>query len=101
MIRFLAFPLAGLCFAAPAYAQSLAEQATCGDREELTSKLTRKFGEMQQGTGLVSQNRVLELWRSGDGSWTVLMTRPDGKTCILAAGSFWRDFDPGQPGDPV
>lgn len=76
------------------------EDNTCGARDEVTAKLAGKYGETQTATGLVSSNRVLEVWRSADGTWTLLMTRPDGKTCIVAAGSLWRDGI-SAPGDPT
>lgn len=76
----------------PATAQTLLDEGVCGKREEVTGRLEAKFGEFQKGAGVVSNNRVLELWQSKKtGSWTVLMTRTDGRTCIIAAGNHWRD----------
>lgn len=84
-----------------ANAQGFLQDATCGDRDEVTKKLERKFGELQRGTGVISSNQILELWQSSEGSWTILMTRPDGRTCIMAAGDFWRKTPEGTSGDPV
>ena len=84
----------------PALAQGV-QAATCGSRDEVTRKLAHRFGEMQQGAGVVSTNQVLELWSSDDGSWTILMTRSDGVTCIMAAGSFWRDVPKEPRRDPA
>lgn len=96
----LAFTFAAMLIAGPASAQFIDSETTCGARETVTERLEVRFGEIQQGTGLVSTNRILELWRSKDGTWTILMTRPDGKTCILAAGQGW-DEKNAVPGDPT
>ena len=84
-----------------ANAQNVLHDVTCGERAEVTAKLERKFGELQRGTGVISSNQILELWQSNEGSWTILMTRPDGRTCIMAAGDFWRKTPEGTSGDPV
>lgn len=97
----MAVGIAAVLTAPAAYAERSLEDATCGERATVTQELERSFGELQKGTGLVSSNRVLELWQSDDGSWTILMTRPDGVTCIMAAGEFWRKTPEGTSGDPV
>lgn len=84
----------------PALAETFPADLTCGERHVVTERLEIRFGEIQQGTGMVSTDRVLELWRSKEGSWTILMTRPDGQTCIMAAGDAWDDKD-AIPGDPT
>ncbi len=75
---------------------------TCGDRDFVTQRLEQKYGESRQGIGLVGDNKMLELWRSTDGTWTVLMTRTDGVTCIVAAGNSWNEMSEPQPkSDPT
>lgn len=101
MRRLLIGAVSALTMAQVAHAQDGAQQAICGTRADVVEKLSGKFGELQQGAGLVNKNRILELWRSEKtGSWTILMTRADGKTCILAAGNHWKDQDL-IPGDPT
>lgn len=73
--------------ATPADAQDIA----CGSREEMTERLKRSFGEAQTGLGLVSAARVLEVWSSREtGTWTILMTDPSGRSCLVAAGEAWK-----------
>ena len=73
--------------ATPADAQSVA----CGSREEMTERLKRSFGEAQTGLGLVSAERMLEVWSSPEtGTWTILMTDPSGQSCLVAAGEAWK-----------
>lgn len=76
--------------AVPAGAQSDPTMA-CGSREEMTERLKRSFGEAQTGLGLVSAAQVLEVWSSEEtGTWTILMTDPDGQSCMVAAGEAWK-----------
>ncbi len=46
---------------------------------------------------------VFEVWASEKtGSWTILFTRPDGVTCIMATGHDWQSLSPLSPvGDPA
>lgn len=74
-------------------------QANCADRETVVSKLANSYGEEFGGGGLQNAQQILEVWYSEDkGTWTVLMTRADGRTCIMASGTNWRD--PGEVKQP-
>lgn len=74
---------------------ALHAQATCFDRDDLVANLSTKYGESFAGGGLQNAQSIVEVWFSEEkGTWTVLMTRADGKSCIMASGTNWRD-----PGD--
>lgn len=67
-------------------------QTICMKRDALVLQLTRQYGELRRATGLGSAQALIEVWVSHDtGSWTILMTRPDGTSCIMAAGDAWQD----------
>ena len=71
---------------------ALHAQANCGQRDTVVDKLTGKYGEAFSGGGLQNAERVFEVWHSEEkGTWTILMTRADGTSCIMAAGTNWRD----------
>lgn len=87
----------------PVAADTAPTSVPCAKRDTITHGLEQKFGEARRGAGLVSEKSVLELWGSSDtGTWTVLMTRADGVSCIVAAGDDWRDvpIQAAQPGEP-
>jgi hypothetical protein len=42
--------------------------------------------------GLVSNGAVLEVLTSDKGSWTIIVTRPDGTSCVVAAGEAWENL---------
>lgn len=63
----------------------------CGMRDAVIGALAEGYGERLAGAGLQSETRVLEVWTSDEsGTWTILMTRADGTTCIVASGTDWR-----------
>ena len=66
----------------------------CVPRDALIERLESKYGEQYAGGGLQNAERVFEVWFSkGDGSWTILMTRADGLSCIMASGTNWQEAD--------
>ena len=76
---------------------TLQAQTACAQREAVVEKLEGRFGEIFAGGGLQNSNSVFEVWLSEEqGTWTILMTRPNGVSCIMASGTNWRDGDPAQ-----
>lgn len=81
---FAAVITALLLITSPALAQSV-----CGDRAKVVSGLAEKYQEVPAAFGIIEEKNLLEVLVSGTGSWTILVTRPDGRTCIAAAGQSW------------
>ena len=69
----------------PAHAQS-----NCETRTSLIAKLHRGFGEQPVAIGLASTGNLLEVLISADGTWTILITSPNGLACIAATGEHWQ-----------
>lgn len=75
-------------FTLPAYANT----RNCGPRETVVERLSTKFGETRRGIGLGTENRVMEVFASdATGSWTITVTMPDGRMCLVASGQAWED----------
>lgn len=73
-------------------------QTNCTTRDEVVSRLKDEWKEGRRGIGLL-ENGLIELYVSADGqTWTLLMTRPDGVSCLIAAGAFWSFYPPPQRG---
>jgi hypothetical protein len=71
--------------ALPAHAQK-----TCFTRDQAIENLKTSFGEEVKARGLSNNGKVMvELLTSEDGSWTLLMTHADGKTCLVSSGNSW------------
>ena len=67
-------------------------QSNCADRAAVVASLETKYGEAFAGGGMQNPKQIVEVWFSPEkGTWTVLMTRADGRTCIMASGTNWRD----------
>src|SRR3712207_5652339 len=62
----------------------------CAPHADMLSVLAKQYGEVPQALGVVNGSRVIEVLSSKQGSFTILVTQPDGMACILAAG---QDFE--------
>jgi hypothetical protein len=78
-----------------------ARQVTCADRAELIDWLGETFDETQRAFGLSQSGGVLELYAAENGTWTVILSMPSGKSCIITAGEAWTQLRPGPAGDPA
>ncbi|MDO9641332.1 MAG: hypothetical protein Q7J44_22630 [Pseudotabrizicola sp.] len=59
----------------------------CGTRDLVLGQLTEKYGETLRGIGVANNNSVMEVYASpSSGSWTITVTLPDGRMCLVAAG---------------
>ena len=68
----------------------------CAQRDAVVAQLSGKYAEEFSGGGFHKEDRVFEIWVAEDAStWTMLMTRADGLTCIVATGTDWRYGSPG------
>lgn len=79
----LSFGIGAMLLAAT-HAQSA---PACGDHATVKARLEGQYGEGRRAMGLGANNMVFEVYSSSEtGSWTITATRPDGLTCLLAAG---------------
>jgi hypothetical protein len=67
----------------------LAAAPPCGEREEIVKKLSEEFKESPQSVGVVNQSAVIEVFVSENGTWTIIASGTDGKSCVLSAGEGW------------
>ncbi|NEX47468.1 hypothetical protein [Pseudotabrizicola algicola] len=59
----------------------------CGARDLVLRQLAERYGETRRGVGLAANNSVMEMFASAaSGSWTITVTLPDGRMCLLASG---------------
>lgn len=65
----------------------------CGLHAAIVDTLSKKYGETPRGIGLVSNQGVMQVFVSQEkGTWTIVVTNPHGKACLLAAGKGWEDL---------
>lgn len=90
MTRTIACALTCLLVATPALAQ---QGFTCGDRKKIVQGLEDQYDESQRSIS-ISGTRVVETFASEDGSWTVLVTDPNGLACMVLMGTHWEAVEP-------
>lgn len=75
-----------------------AAQGVCAERNSLVTKLQQDFSEAPSAAGISDSGAVIEVLSARDGkTWTILMTTPDGVSCVLATGEAWERA----PGDQI
>jgi hypothetical protein len=66
---------------------ALANPTNCAQRTEMVEKLKIRFGESRQSIGLTPGGQALELFAHPEkGTWTILLTLPNGTSCMMASG---------------
>jgi len=73
----------------------LAQQggSVCGERDKFLNHLGENHKETPSAMGVTASGRVIEVLTSEDGTWTIIMTHPNGVTCMVAAGQAWEDVE--------
>ena len=72
-------------------ATALAAPMACSPRQEVLSQLASKFKETPVAVGLANNGGLLEVLTAGDGeTWTIIITMPNGMSCLVAAGEAWQ-----------
>lgn len=64
----------------------------CGARTTILLELKGTYAEKPNAMGLASNGSVIEVLRSEDGSWTIIVTMPNGVSCLLATGEYWQSL---------
>lgn len=68
----------------PAMAQDM---RNCAPRDRVIGRLAERYGETRQSIGLGANNAVVEVFAASDtGTWTIILTLPNGLSCLVASG---------------
>ncbi|AWI84601.1 hypothetical protein CEW88_04865 [Alloyangia pacifica] len=72
------------------------EFEACAPRGTMVEMLSEVFGEEPRAIGLTGDERMMELFVSEAGTWTILLTTATGISCPISEGSsFERRTPPG------
>ncbi len=64
-----------------------AAQTFCVDRAAMLERLASEYGEQLAEVKMIKDYGLVELLRSPNkGTWTIILTRPSGISCVLATG---------------
>lgn len=81
VLEFLAVASAAFFMSTACLAQSI-----CGERTEIVRQLEKNYKEHTVALGIAENGRLIEVLASDAGTWTIIVTRPDGQACVLATG---------------
>ena len=74
---------------------AMAEPPTaCAKRSDFVKLLSSNYDEAPVAMGLTASGRVLEVVASDHGSWTIIVTRPNGISCGVVSGESWQRVTP-------
>ena len=60
----------------------------------MLGRLAKKYAEAPVGLGVTSMGGLVELLTTKDGlTWTIIVSTPDGASCLVASGEGWRRLD--------
>jgi len=88
LMAFLALALIGLA-SSTAAAQA---EILCGQRAGVVESLQQKFSEQPVSMGLANNGAMIEVFASHTGTFTIMMTQPNGLSCLIAAGENWENL---------
>lgn len=80
---------------------SAAQPVNCGPRNALLKELANKYSEAPVAVGLSNSGALVEVLTSDRGdTWTILVSKPDGTSCLVAAGEEWQALKHVASSDP-
>ena len=86
----------GLLLAANA---AVAQEPRCAIHDDISRVLEQHHAEVPVALGLSSAGKLVQVFSTEDGAtWTLVLTRPDGLSCIVAAGRHWEMAAPDRLG---
>lgn len=83
-LSMLAFGIAALTIAGT---QSQSQTRNCAPRDHVLKQLGDRFSEQRQSIGIAQNNTIVELFAAPTtGTWSIIVTAPNGTTCLIASG---------------
>src|SRR4051794_34973369 len=65
----------------------------CGSRHDLLQQLSKQYKEEPVALGLSASGSLIEVLTSESGStWTLMVSQPNGPSCLVAAGESWEEL---------
>jgi hypothetical protein len=69
----------------------------CASHDVVTSMLADHYQEQREAIGLSRDGLVMEVFVSPSGTWTILLTSPNGLSCLMAEGEGYEEIAPPAP----
>lgn len=81
-----------------ALAPAAQAQVPCSDHAELQRALRETYGEVPVLRGVTAAGLLIELYASAERTWTLVITRPDGRACVPLTGDGYEPAPQPAPG---
>ncbi len=76
------------------------QPTVCRPRNDVLALLATKYGEAQVAVGVTTRGNLVEVLTTSDGrTWTIILTTPQGLSCLVASGEGWRVVPRTDPAD--
>lgn len=89
----IGFALLGVAASLAIITSAASAQTLCGERQNFISHLGKNHHEATTAMGLTSSGKVIEVLTSEKGTWTIIVTNPEGRSCLIAAGEDWEAIE--------
>ncbi len=85
------FAAAALMGPLGAHAQTQSQTQLCDQRADIIGSLAEKYREAPVAIGVTSTGGIVEVLTTSDGAtWSIIVSNPNGTSCLVAAGEGWR-----------
>ena len=69
-------------------------QPRCNDRDSVIALLSDKYHEQPVALGVANNGNLVEVLSTDKGgTWSIIVTTPQGQSCLVAAGEGWHALE--------
>jgi hypothetical protein len=68
-------------------------QVLCAPHTQVVQYLAKTYAERPVGVGVATSGKLVEVFASKVGTWTIVTTAPGGPSCIRVWGEGWIELD--------
>jgi hypothetical protein len=79
----------------------LAQQTPCGPTGQVEKRIADQYGESVVGAGVTPGGIMFLTNNPNSGTWTIMLRRPDGQTCVLMGGTGYATVDAVKQGQGI
>ena len=84
----------GVGLALASTTNAAAAQPQCDQRDSVLQILEQKYKEAPVALGVTHNGGLVEVLSTGNGTtWSIIVTTPQGMSCLVAAGEGWRAME--------
>ena len=74
------------------FAPAASAQPVCGTHSAVSDNLKKSYAEVPVSMGVTIGGGVIGVYASPKVTWTLVITQPNGVSCLIAAGQDWEEL---------